>query len=112
MQGVIVREYATSGTEVVSNLYAGSNFTFLASASLIVAGIVGSATGLVATLQLGSRVVVEESPLMVLTTMPIIPDHMYFSGVGLQTEQIIMRVRNTTAATALTVRSICQLTDA
>lgn len=111
MQGVIVREQSIVANGVVDNLYAGSNFTFLSSPSIIVAGIVGSATGLVASLQLGARIVVEESPLMVLATMPIIPDHMYFSGIGLQTEQIIMRVRNTTAG-ALTVRSICQLTDA
>lgn len=111
MQGVIVREQALAAAEVVANLYAGSNFTFLASASIIVAGIVGSATGLVASLQIGARIVVEESPLMILGTMPIIPDHMFFSGIGLQTEQIICRVRNTTAG-ALTVRSICQLSDA
>ncbi len=111
MQGAIVRERLLNANEVVDNLYAGSNFTFLASASIIVCGIVGSATGLVASLQLGARVVVEESPLMVLGTMPIIPDHFFFSGIGLQTEQIIMRVRNTTGG-ALTARSICQLTDA
>lgn len=111
MQGAIVRETAIGAGAVVDNLYAGSNFTFLSSPSIIVVGIVGSATGLVASLQIGARVVVEESPLMVLGTMPIIPDHMYFSGIGLQTEQIILRVRNTSAG-SLTARSICQLTDA
>lgn len=111
MQGVIVRETSIAAGAVVDNLYAGSNFTFLASPSIIVVGVVGSATGLVASLQIGARVVVEESPLAVLTTMPVIPDQMYFTGVGLQTEQIILRVRNTSGG-ALTVRSICQLTDA
>jgi hypothetical protein len=111
MQGVIVRETSIGASAVVDNLYSGSNFTFLSSPSIIVVAIVGSATGLVAALQIGARILVEESPLMVLGTMPIIPDHFFFSGIGLQTEQIILRVRNTTAG-ALTARSICQLTDA
>jgi len=110
MQGVIVRETSVAANAVVDNLWAGSNFTFLATPSIIVAAIVGSATGLVASIQIGARIVVEESPLMVLTTMPIIPDHYFFSGIGLSTEQLICRVRNTTGG-ALTARSICQLSD-
>lgn len=111
MQGVIQRETSIAANTTNDNLLAGSNFTFLASPSIILLAIVGSATGLVASFQIGARVIVEESPIMVLTTMPIIPDHFYYSGVGMQTEQVILRVRNTTGG-ALTARAIVQLTDA
>ena len=70
--------------------------------------VLRSATGLVATIQVGSRVVVEESPLAILTTMPKLQDDFYYSEGVLANERVICRVRNTTGG-PLTVRAIAQM---
>lgn len=105
---VIQKEQSVAANATVDNLYSGSAFEFARQNSLLNMAIVGSATGLVATIQVGSRVVVEESPLAILTTMPKLQDDFYYSEGVLANERIIVRVRNTTAG-ALTVRSIAQL---
>jgi len=107
----IQKETSVAAGAVNDNLLSGSAFEYMRSNGIVSAAVVAAATGTFVTIQSGPDIVLEESAPMVLTTMPIIPDHMYFSGIGLQTEQIIMRVRNTTGGN-LTVRSICQLTDA
>lgn len=105
---VMQKETSIAANTTVENLFSGSAFEFARQNSLLQVGAVGSATGLVATLQVGSRVVLEESPLAIKTTMPIIPDDFYYTEGVLANERIILRVRNTTAG-ALTCRSIAQL---
>lgn len=105
---VIQKEQTVAANATVENLYSGSAFEFARQNSIMNMAVVGSATGLVATIQVGSRVVVEESPLAILATMPKLQDDFYYSEGVLANERIICRIRNTTAG-ALTVRSICQL---
>lgn len=105
---VIQKEQSIAANATVDNLYSGSAFEFARQNSLLNMAVVGSATGLVATIQVGSRVVVEESPLAILGTMPKLQDDFYYSEGVLANERIILRVRNTTAG-ALTVRSIAQM---
>lgn len=105
---VIQKEQSVPANATVDNLFSGSAFEFARQNSLLNMAIVGSATGLVATIQVGSRVVVEESPLAILATMPKLQDDFYYSEGVLANERLICRVRNTTAG-ALTVRSIAQL---
>lgn len=109
----IQKETSVAANSVITNenLWAGSAFEFAQMNGLLSIGLVGSATGLVSTVQCGSRVLLEESPLMVLTTMPIIPDHFYYNDAVLQGERIVCRVRNTTGG-ALTVRGIAQIQPA
>jgi len=106
---VLQKEKVLAGGEIVENLWSGSAFEFARQNSLMNQAIVGSASGLVATIQVGSRVVLEESPLSILGTMPKLQDDFYYSEGVLAGERIISRIRNTTAATNLTVRSVCQL---
>lgn len=106
---VIQRERVLAGGEIVENLFSGSAFEFARQNSLLNMAMVGSAAGLVATIQVGSRVVVEESPLSILGTMPKLQDDFYYSEGILANERLICRVRNTTAATPLTIRSIAQM---
>ncbi len=105
---VIQKEIVVAANAVVDNILSGSSFEFLRRNSIISAGIVGSATGLVANIQSGADVVLEESPLQVKASMPIIPDEMYYNDVGVGGDRLVIRVRNTTAG-ALTVRAIVQV---
>jgi hypothetical protein len=105
---VIQKELSIAANATNDNIFSGSAFEFARQNSLMNLAVVGSATGLVATIQVGARVVVEESPLSILATMPKLQDDFYYSEGVLASERIIVRVRNTTAG-ALTVRAIAQL---
>ena len=105
----IVKEESVAANETVANLISGSSFEFLRGNAVVSIAIVGSATGLVASIQSGSDIVLEEAPLLVKTTMPTIPDDFYFNDVGVSGDRLVIRVRNTTAG-ALTVRAIVQVT--
>lgn len=106
---VIQKEVSVGATTANENILSGSSFEFLRSNSVVSIGLVGSATGLVANIQSGADIVLEESPLAVKTTMPSIPDEMYYNDVGVQGDRLVIRVRNTTGG-ALTVRAVVQIT--
>jgi len=106
---VIQKEVSVAANATVDNLISGSSFEFLRGNAVVSIGIVGSATGLVASIQSGSDIVLEEAPLLVKTTMPTIPDDMYYNDVGVAGDRLVLRIRNTTAG-ALTVRGIVQVT--
>lgn len=105
----IQKETSVAANATVDNLISGSSFEFLRGNSVVSIGMVGSATGLVATIQSGSDVVLEEAPLLVKTTMPTIPDDMYYNDVGVAGDRLVLRIRNTTGG-ALTCRAIVQIT--
>jgi hypothetical protein len=106
---VIQKEISIAANSTEDNLISGSSFEFLRGNAVVSIGMVGSATGLVASIQSGSDIVLEEAPLAVKTTMPTIPDDMYYNDVGTLGDRLVLRVRNTTAG-ALTVRAIVQIT--
>lgn len=107
---VIQKEISIAANAVNDNILSGSSFEFLRGNSIVSVGLTGSATGLVANIQSGADIVLEESPLLVKASMPIIPDDMYYNDVGTAGDRLVIRVRNTTAG-ALTVRAICQVTQ-
>lgn len=107
---VIQKEVSVGANATVDNLLSGSSFEFLRSNAVVSIGLAGSATGLVASVQSGSDIVLEESPILVKTTMPTIPDDMYYNDVGVQGDRLVVRIRNTTAG-ALTVRCVAQITQ-
>lgn len=106
---VIQKEVSVAANATVDNLISGSSFEFLRGNSIVSMGIVGSATGLVASIQSGSDIVLEEAPIAVKTSMPSIPDEMYYNDAGVAGDRLVIRIRNTTAG-ALTVRAIVQVT--
>jgi hypothetical protein len=106
---VIQKEISVGANAVVDNILSGSSFEFLRSNAIVSIGMAGSATGLVANIQSGADIVLEESPILVKTTMPTIPDDMYYNDAGVQGDRLVVRVRNTTGG-ALTVRAIVQFT--
>lgn len=105
----IQKEESIAANATNSNLISGSSFEFLRGNAVVSIALVGSATGLVASIQSGSDIVLEEAPLLVKTTMPTIPDDFYYNDVGVAGDRLVIRVRNTTAG-ALTVRAIVQVT--
>lgn len=106
---VIQKEVTLAANEVNDNILSGSSFEFLRSNSVVSIGLTGGATGLVANIQSGSDIVLEESPLIVKATMPVIPDDFAYNDVGVAGDRLVIRVRNTTAG-AIAVRCIVQVT--
>lgn len=106
---VIQKEVSVAATSANENILSGSAFEFLRGNSVVSIGLTGSATGLVANIQSGADIILEESPLEVKTTFPTIPDEMYYNDVGVQGDRLVIRVRNTTGG-ALTARAIVQIT--
>lgn len=106
---VIQKEVVIAANSANENIISGSSFEFLRGNAVVSIGLCGSATGLVANLQSGADIILEESPLLVKATMPTIPDDMYYNDVGVQGDRLVVRVRNTTAG-ALTVRAVVQVT--
>ena len=107
---VIQKEILIAANTVNDNILSGSSFEFLRGNSVVSCGLTGSATGLVANIQSGADIILEESPLLVKASMPIVPDDMYYNDVGVGGDRLVVRVRNTTAG-ALTVRAIVQVTQ-
>lgn len=107
---VIQKEVSIAANAANENILSGSAFEFLRSNAIVSVGLTGSATGLVANIQSGADIVLEESPLLVKASMPIIPDDMYYNDVGVQGDRLVIRVRNTTAG-VLTIRALVQVTQ-
>ncbi len=107
---VIQRSTSVAANTVVDNLLAGSAFEYLNSRSIISMGVTTDATGIVFTIQIGSTVVVEESPAEVKASeFPSIPDEMYYNAAGVQGDRVVIRARNTTAG-AIQTRVLVQIT--
>lgn len=106
---VIQKEVSVAANATVDNLITGSSFEFLRRNSIVSIGLSGSATGLVVAIQSGSDIVLEEAPILVKTTMPTIPDDMYYNDAGVAGDRLVIRVRNTTGG-ALTIRAVVQIT--
>jgi len=91
-----------------SNLFAGSAFEFARTPQLVSVGVTVSATGGFARIQNGSDIIAEEFSPFVLTTPPVIPDHMYFSDYSAVGDRLIVAYRNPTGG-AITVNSVAQI---
>lgn len=107
---VIQKEVLIAASTANENILSGSAFEFLRGNSVVSIGLTGSATGLVANIQSGADIILEESPLEIKTSFPVIPDEMYYNDVGIGGDRLVIRVRNTTVG-ALTVRAIVQVTQ-
>lgn len=105
---VIQKELVVAASTSNDNILSGSSFEFLRGNSVVSIGLTGSATGLVANIQSGSDIVLEESALAIKAGYPIIPDEMFYNDVGAAGDRLVIRVRNTTAGN-LTVRALVQI---
>ena len=105
---IIRKEVSVPANATIDNLVTGSIYEFMPFNAALNIGMTGSATGLVATINTGSDTLLEESPLNVKTTFPLIPDEMDLQDRTLAGERLVMRIRNTTAG-ALTIRALVQI---
>ena len=105
----MIKTVSIAATSANANIFAGSAFEYCRMRSVISMGVAQSATGMFATFNVGSDVVVEEFEPPILTRYPIIPDEYYAQDVGEQGDRIVLAIRNPTAG-ALTARAVAILT--
>lgn len=96
----IIKKSAAVLTGVtVDNVLSGSAFEFLPYNANVRYAINGSATGFVATVQSGSDVLMEESPINIQNRFGIFPDDFDLSDVAGAGERQVVKLRNTSAGT-------------
>ncbi len=88
---VSVAANATSGNQVTGELY-----EFLGEASVVNLFAAGAATGLNATLLIGSEVTIDDQLAGHANRYPISPDDFLGRGGGLPGDRLVLRFRNTT----------------
>lgn len=107
---VIQRSESVAAGATTQNTISGSAYEFARSRQVVSVGVTQSATGMFVAIQSGSDIVAEEFEPFILTTPPIIPDHMYYNDVMEIGDRLVIRVRNPTAG-ALTVRTLVQISQ-
>ena len=85
-----------AGAEV-ENAIAGSINEVLPLDATVSFALLGSAAGLLATIQSGSDILLEESPVPVGTTFGKIPDDVDVQDVAVAGERVKVKIRNPTA---------------
>src|SRR5688572_21120575 len=105
MMPAIIRATAFGAAGTNSNVNSGSLFELCQRRVVLSMAVVQSVTAI----YVGPDVVAEEHEPMVLGTVPIIPDHYYYTDVGNVGDRIVMFVR---ATVAVTFRSVVIIADA
>lgn len=91
-----------------NNFINGSNYEFARTRQVVSIGVVAAATGTFIGIQSGSDTILEESPPMVLGTMPIVPDHMFYNDVMEIGDRLKISARNPTGG-AVVHRGLVQI---
>lgn len=107
---VIQKEVTVGIGATVENVLSGSAFEFLRRNSIVSVGVTAAATGTFVTLQSGAEIVLEESPPMVQTSFPRIPDEMAYNFAGVANDRLVVRLRNPTAG-AIIMRVLVQIAE-
>lgn len=105
----IIRSTVFGGAGGNPNVNSGSLFELCQRRVVLSMAIVQSVTANFCGINVGPDVVAEEHEPMVLGTVPIIPDHFYYTDVGNTGDRITMFVR---ATVAVTFRSVVIIADA
>lgn len=91
-----------------SNFVSGSAFEFARVRQIVSIALAAAATGSFITIQSGADVILEESPPLVLTTFPVIPDHFYYTDAMETGDRLKLAARNPTGG-AIIHRGIVQV---
>lgn len=84
----------------VANVLSGSVYEYLPRNAIVEFGLVDDANGdCRVTVQSGSDVLLEEAPVSIANRFPIFPDDFVVEDVAAAGERLVVRVRNTDAAT-------------
>lgn len=93
---ILKKSASIAAGATVDNVFSGSAFEYLPFNALVEFGIVGSATGIVATVQSGADLLMEESPISTQNRFPVYPDDFDLQDVAAGGERVICKLRNTT----------------
>lgn len=94
-----------------NNVLAGSAWEYLPYNAIVEFGLVDDANGDArVTVQSGADVLMEESPVSIAARFPIYPDDFILEDVAAAGERLVVRVRNTDAATTTVFRYSIRLT--
>jgi len=104
----IQREVSVAAGGANPNLFAGSAFEYPERNAACSLAITAAATGTFVTVQAGGEVVMEESPPIVRTAMPVIPDDFSLNFAIAQGRRLIVAARNPTGG-AVIHRAVAQL---
>jgi hypothetical protein len=107
---VIQKEVVIAAGASNDNIFAGSAFEFARTNQLVSLGVTASVTGAFITFQSGADIVLEESPPIVKTVMPVVPDDFLYTDVAAAGDRYVLRGRNPTGG-AITVRAVLQIQD-
>ena len=89
--------FAAAGTN--PNALSGSVFETCRTRVALSMAVVQSVTANFALINVGADVVAEEFEPMVLGTVPLIPDHFYFTDIGEVGDRVVIALRATVAVT-------------
>jgi len=92
-----------------ANIMAGNLYEILQRPSIVEFGMVSSAQGILATVMLGSQVLMQDQEISGANRFPIIPDDWLLKGVGRAGDKIYITLRNRTAG-PLTINVILNIT--
>jgi len=95
---VIQRQVTIPANSTNENIIAGSQYEFARRRCVISGGINASAAGLVANINSGGDVVMEQFPVKVQAQYPVIPDDFVFQDVMEVGDRLSIPVQNTTGA--------------
>lgn len=110
MSGVIQKETSIAAGAVNDNLFSGSAFEYARTPGVVSIGVTAAATGTFITLQAGPTIILEESPPVVKTTMPVVPDDFLYTAALAPGDRLVLRARNPTGG-AVIHRAVAQITD-
>lgn len=110
MSGVIQKEVSLAAGAVNDNLFSGSAFEYARAPGVVSIGVTAAADGTFITVQAGPTIILEESPPVVKTTMPVVPDDFLYTAAIAPGDRLVLRARNPTAG-AIIVRAVAQITD-
>lgn len=108
---IMRQRVVTTASPTDANALVGSAFEYPQQPSQVSLGMICTATGMLATVYAGSRLIMEESPVAQPSTFiyPIVPDHMYLNYPVLPGERLVVQLRNASAGN-LTVGVNCEIT--
>lgn len=107
---VIQRFLSIPANTTNENILSGSQYEFARRRAVISGGITGSAAGLIANINSGGDVIMEQFPVKVQNSYPVIPDDFVFQDVMETGDRLSIPVQNTTAG-PLNVFCIVQIQD-
>lgn len=105
---VIQAQVSIAAATSNNNLINGSNYEFARTRQVVSIGFVAAAADTFISIQSGSDTLLEESSPLVLTTFPIVPDHMYYNDVMEIGDRLKLAARNPTVG-AVVHRALVQI---